>query len=347
MGILSAFRRNGVVDVLASPNSRQVLSPWADASHLERVAYSELIGPVDGELPVTRALAMSIPAISAARRLLISKIAGRPLRALNADGSLAPNQPTWLYRSNSTSGVSPWHRMAATIDDLIFYGWSLWATERGANGVLLDAVRVPIDEWETDHDGNIVVHGEIVRDPAAVILIPGDGSALLTDGAEAIRSARNMEKTWASRVRSPIPLMEIHDLSEDGMNQDEATEYVKGIVKARQNPDGAVIYTPSTVELKTHGEKATDLFVSGRNQSRLDIAGILGLPASQIDASQATASLTYATQESETAALTDRLSGWTEPIEARLSLDDVVPRGQHVAFEFSAPTLPTGTPRED
>lgn len=237
--------------------------------------------------------------------------------------------------------------MAATIDDLLFYGWSLWATERGADGLLLDAVRVPMDEWDTDQDGNILVHGEVVKDAKSVILIPGDGSSLLADSAESIRSARNLEKTWASRVRSPIPMMELHDLSEEGMDQKEAEAYVKDIIKARQNPDGAVIYTPSTIELKTHGEKAADLFVSGRNQSRLDIAGVLGLPASQIDASQAQASLTYATQQSEQAALTDRLSAWTEPIEARLSLDDVVPRGQHVAFEFSTSTLSTGTPKDD
>ncbi|KQQ22880.1 hypothetical protein ASF48_07010 [Rathayibacter sp. Leaf299] len=238
--------------------------------------------------------------------------------------------------------------MAATIDDILFYGWSLWATERGADGLLLDAVRVPMDEWTTDQDGHILVHGEIVKDDKSVILIPGDGSSLLADNADALRSARNMEQTWSSRVRSPIPLLEVHDLSEEGMSQPEAEEYVKNVAKARQNPDGqAVIYTPSTIQLITHGEKATDLFVSGRNESRLDIAGILGLPASQIDASQAQASLTYATQQSEQDALTDRLSAWTEPIEARLSLDDVVPRGTHVAFEFSASTLSTGTPRED
>ncbi|WP_157603074.1 phage portal protein [Rathayibacter sp. Leaf299] len=346
MGLLSAFKRDSISSVVASP--KPLLSPWADASHLEQVAFSELIGPVNGELPVTRALAMSIPAVAAARRLLISKIAGRPLRALNADGSLVANQPTWLYRSNSTSGISPWHRMAATIDDILFYGWSLWATERGADGLLLDAVRVPMDEWTTDQDGHILVHGEIVKDDKSVILIPGDGSSLLADNADALRSARNMEQTWSSRVRSPIPLLEVHDLSEEGMSQPEAEEYVKNVAKARQNPDGqAVIYTPSTIQLITHGEKATDLFVSGRNESRLDIAGILGLPASQIDASQAQASLTYATQQSEQDALTDRLSAWTEPIEARLSLDDVVPRGTHVAFEFSASTLSTGTPRED
>ncbi|MGO8609807.1 hypothetical protein ACC848_43405, partial [Rhizobium johnstonii] len=56
-------------------------------------------------------------------------------------------------------------------------------------------------------------------------------------------------------------------------------------------------YTPHNIEVKTHGQASTDLFVEGRNAAVLDIARLLNLPASLLDGAQSQASLTYVTTE--------------------------------------------------
>ena len=55
-----------------------------------------------------------------------------------------------------------------------------------------------------------------------------------------------------------------------------------------------------------------------------------------LDATTAGASLTYETVAGRNAKFIDYgVALYLEPIEARLSMDDVVPRGQRVAFDLS------------
>jgi phage portal protein BeeE len=71
-----------------------------------------------------------------------------------------------------------------------------------------------------------------------------------------------------------------------------------------------------------------------------------------MDASLSTASLTYSTQEGQRNEFADfTLPYWLEPIQQRLSLDDVVPSGQRVRFDltdlYTTTPSPTGTITED
>jgi hypothetical protein len=99
------------------------------------------------------------------------------------------------------------------------------------------------------------------------------------------------------------------------------------------------------------GESASSYLVEARNAVRLDVANMTGLPAASLDGSLSTASLTYSTQEGARTELADALRGWTDPISARLSQDDVVPRGQRVRFDVTDLATPTptatGIPVED
>jgi hypothetical protein len=55
-----------------------------------------------------------------------------------------------------------------------------------------------------------------------------------------------------------------------------------------------------------------------------------------MDASLSTASLTYSTQEGQRNEFADfTVPYWTEPIQHRLSLDDVLPQGQRIRFDLS------------
>jgi phage portal protein BeeE len=115
-------------------------------------------------------------------------------------------------------------------------------------------------------------------------------------------------------------------------------------VNARRAKNGAVAVTPANVEVIDHGSSAdANLYIEGRNSSRMDIASFFNLPGAILDASQAQASLTYVTEQNTRSSVYDlTLPYWVRPIESRFSQDDVVPRGQRVAFDFStlAPTAP-------
>jgi hypothetical protein len=78
----------------------------------------------------------------------------------------------------------------------------------------------------------------------------------------------------------------------------------------------------------------------------------MNLPASLLEGSQSTATLTYSTSEGKRNELFDySLPFYADPIEEAFSLDSVVPRGTRVRFDFSdfiaAAASPTGPITED
>ena len=82
------------------------------------------------------------------------------------------------------------------------------------------------------------------------------------------------------------------------------------------------------------------------------MARLVGLPASLVDATAAGASLTYETSAGRNQQAVDYgFAAYMAALAGRLSMDDVVPRGQHVAWDLSdltgLATTPTGPTLED
>src|SRR5699024_9980910 len=113
----------------------QIGSPWSTPATLETIVWPDLFG-LDA-VPLTRAEAMSVPAVKRARQIIAGTIARLPLDA--DPGTL----PIWLDRTDEP--VSAFHRMLWTVDDLLFYGWSLWRVDRGTTGTIRHAYRVRWD----------------------------------------------------------------------------------------------------------------------------------------------------------------------------------------------------------
>jgi hypothetical protein len=321
-----------------------VASPWAP-SQLSQIVWADILG--SETLPVTRAEAVTVPSVTAARKLIVSRIAGLPLVALDDAGPLT-KQPPFLQRTNGPT--TPWHRMCWTLDDILFFGWSLWSVVRGFDGQILEATRVPPEWWQIDPDNRITINGAPVSQEQ-VILFPGPDEGLCVFACRSIRAAKNVESAWAGRIRNPVPLVDLHRTSDNEMEGDEVVDMIDAFTSARRDVNGAVTSTPADVELKVFGESASSYLVEARNAVRLDIANMTGLPAAALDGSLSTASLTYTTQAGTRTDIADALDGWMDPIAARLSQDDVVSRGTRVRFDvtdIATPTpTPTGTPVED
>lgn len=304
-------------------------------------------------LPLDRSVAISVPSVSRGRNLLVGAIEQYPLVALDRDGLLA-TQPTWLYRTDGD--VTPQERIAWTVDDLIFHGVSLWLVTRGSFGQILTAEWCPRDDWRI-YDGELMV-----RTPGTVewwevsereyILINSPFEGLLNIAARTIRGAISTEEAWVGRMRNPIPLIELKVTDDSELDEDEIKDQVITWAQARTGVNGAVSWTPPGIEVRTHGEVKADLYTEGRNAIRTDIGNYLNIPTSMMDGSLAEASLTYQTTEGvRNRFQAESIPFWTQPIEAALSMDNVVPRGTRIRFDRSADYAPippsTGIPVED
>jgi hypothetical protein len=331
-----------------SASSVGVLTPWSEQVGLAQIVADEIGYAANG---VTRAEALSVPAIAKGRAILHALIVQRPLVALDRNGRVDP-QPTWLYRSDT--GISPQYRLACILDDLIFSDSSGLLVNRSTvdRTRILDAVHVPRSRWSVDAAGRVLIDGQLVDEADAFVLIPGPGPGLLNQAADHIRAAKDLDRAWQARARNPFPAMELHEVEDNGMTQDEASDYVEAVAKARRNPDAAVMFTPHNIDLRSHAAEVTDFYDGGRNALRLDFANFLNLPAALLEGSLSTASLTYSTQEGKRNEVFDYSVGyWIAPIQDALSGDNVCPRGQRIRFDFadleSTTATPTGAAMED
>lgn len=353
MGVLDRLRKNTrAVERMSA--GLPLVSPLAGTtSQMSQLVYSEFFAGEVAEL--TREGALSIPPLKRGRDILVGTIASLQLQEW---AEANETTPAWLR--NSTSGISPWHRMAMTIDDLLFYDWSAWTVKRDGSDAIIDALRIPYERWSIDDTtGAVYVDGSQVS-ADEIIVFPGNGSGgILATGSTTIKGYRALERSWIGRAQNPIPLVELHQTSDDpltdGDDEDEENE-IRRLTDdwsaARTSPTGAVGYTPHNIEVRVHGNVQTDLYVEGRNAAVLDVARLLGLPAALLDGSMSTATLTYSTAEGKANEFAMySLPAWMSPIEARLSLDDVSPAGHVIRFDRSslvqAEQPAVATPRSD
>ena len=321
-----------------------IISPWQTGGPT-KIVWSDVFGTASEH--ITRAESMTLPAVVKARAIIAGQIAPVPLVVLDAADRLDV-QPAWTQRTDGL--LSPWHRMIWTVDDLIFHGWSLWGITRENNdpaGAIQTADRIPVEWWHVDPDGTIMVDSGNGPEPVEahdVILIPGPSEGMLKFATRSIRGAVLLEEAWVKRSRNPIPLVELHETVDGGLEEGDAETLVSDFIAAREDKNGMVSFTPNAIELRAHGETAPQLAIEGRNFVKVDVANFTNLPAAALDGSLSTASLTYSTQEGARNEIADyALAYWSDPIAARLSQDDVTPPGTRIRFDFAQ--LRSTTPR--
>jgi hypothetical protein len=314
-----------------------VQSPWSDPGNLTKVVLEDIVGAVEGIQVLTRSQAMMVPAVQRARGLVAGTLSRYPLKAYKGDDEL-PEQPAWLYRTDTD--VPPRQRLLWTLDDLIFYGHALWVVSRGAQGQILDAARAPIQRWSLNDKGGIDFEEApgrkrtLARSEYIYFRSPQD--ALLSAGALAVRTALAVQKGTSARAASPVPLINLELTDDWDRDEDELKRVQANWATARASENGAVAVTPVGIKAVEMGKAGADYMESARNASRIDIANIVGIPASELDGSLETSTLTYTTTEGNRNRLHDGLEMWRTAIEDRLSMDDVVPRGQRVGIDVTA-----------
>jgi hypothetical protein len=330
---------------VADPSTYPIATPWGSAD-LARILYEDVFGT---DAPAnTRSAAMRLPGVARARNLVVSTIAPLPFAALRRETVI--DSPPWFTACHD--GSSWQQRLAWTVDDLMFYGWSLWECVRGADTFPLSFARINRDRWELDADNRLTLDGVIVKDTRNMILIPGLHEGVLTYGVDAIRDATALYRIVRERLNNPVPQVDLHQTGGRQLNRDEIDDLRSDWAAARSGQNGGVAYTNEWIEAKPFGSGGENLLIEARNAAVLDLARMIGVHGGMVDATTPKASLNYETAQGRNGEFVDfDLALYMTPITARLSLDDVTARGQRVAFDTASITAPaqpsTGPVAED
>ncbi len=319
-------------------------SPMAEPDNLQAVVWADLTGQTAGL--VTRDSAMGIPALARQRHLICGVGARCPLRLVDTAAvspgppPILPEQPEWL--TSGTNGVSAYHRMLWTIDDLIFHPFSVWAVERqrSAVGPIVWAERVATDRWEVEQETDRLLIDDAPVDDSEVLVILGPHEGILNFGAGPIRRTLDNLEAAARAARNPSAYLEIHYDGDEPLTKERKAEVVQDWAAARRGEFAGVALTGKHTSIKEHGTHEAHLLIEGRNADAVDMSRLVSSPSAMADATSAGASLTYETTTGRNVQFLDYgASLYMDAIAARLSMDDVCGPGQGVAFDVTRLTV--------
>jgi hypothetical protein len=342
----------------ASPLS--ISSPWAPQDSLVTWALDDALGALlgRGDLTLTRETAMRVPGIARAHAIICTQLASIPFFQMDHE-ERTKEQPRWLTTSDSS--MSPYHRLYGAASDWFFYGWACF----GFTEDMSDCFHIPYGLWSITDDGEVVCDSDDVPAKYKSLMVPvplGFGeNGVLVNGADTIRQARNIEAAYVNRLDNPVPLsiLTVDGEMYDRWSDSEIDEFLERWVSQRQKSATAV--TPSYVSVTMPGQVEVDLYETGRNGSRIDIANHTSLPASILDGLRqggggGGSEIKYSGASKQGAARSELWDyGMARRMmlafEARMSLDDVCEPGLSIRGDIShlleIPTPNTNPTSED
>ncbi|WP_417561865.1 hypothetical protein [Microbacterium sp.] len=340
------------------------VSPWAPSSDIDSILVSQLWPEHDTASTITRDTALRIPGVKRAHDVTCGVLSRMPWRLMNDEVEVA-DQAAWLVTTQT--GIPPRNLRWGVVSDLFMNGWAVIGFETGPDDLPVDALHIPFGWWSIGPDGTVRVAehaaGSIparYRDRLVPIALGYGSNGMLNDAVDAMRAARTIEAAYRDRIENPIAqtVLTIARDMWDYWTPDERETFRKKWIASRSAPGGATSLKPDWVTVDYPSSIPADLFESGRNGSRLDLANHAGIPAGLIEASRQGGSGGTEMHYSGVANGASRnelwdygLAKYADAIEARLSLDDVCAPGLSVRVDTSnfltVPQPATGPTSED
>lgn len=343
-----------------------ISSPWTPQDTLQTFAADALKSALgDGkDQRMTREIALRIPGVKRAHGIVCTQYAGIPFFQMAGDVRDTA-QPSWL--TTSDSGISPYHRNYGAASDWFFYGWACFGfTAVPAEDPEADCLHIPYGLWKMDDNGIVHCDSDLVDEKYKTYLVAiplGYGeNGLLVDGKDTLNQARKIEDAYLNRLDNPIPLTVLRlrdDLYFSYTPEQRAAVRDEWNEGRRQNATGLLPKEAMGVDLPGAAVE-TNLYESGRNAVRLDIANHSALPASLLEGVRQGGSgggteMRYQGVGENGAA---RSELWDYgpakrmllAFQARMSLDDIVSSGKSIRGDltnmFATPD-PTTTPTSE
>lgn len=303
-------------------------------SHLQSVLVSDIFPGADlSMLGIDRSNAMKIASAAKARNMIVGAIAGMPLQGYrNRDALELSDMADVIVQPEA--GRPRAVTMAWTVDQMLWYGRAWWyVTERLPNGRARHVQLILEQDIDYDPERGTVTVGTQVFPESDFIRIDALHEGVLSFGRDVMTRAALTEMAAAKASNNPVPSIELHQTDGAPMSREEIDTLIARWASARSGKNGGIAYTTPGIETKTHGVAAEQLLIAGRNTAALDVARMMGLPAWAVDASVEGSSLTYSNVPSRSRELLDYvLFPYMDAIAGRLSMDDVLPRGQWCSF---------------
>lgn len=332
-----------------------LLTRWAARLLRPRATFSA--GPLDaliqaalgatGSAPVTRAEALSIPAVIRGRNMLCS-IATLPLEQHGPDNALVPNA---LFAQLDTD-VPNVVTLAMTVEDLVFDGIAWWrVTGRGFDQFPTSVMRLdpatvslqaPVQAGSAHqlpggydpHGATVWVDGVAVPE-RDIIRFDSPNPAVLTAGARAIRRAMLLDKAAAMYADDPRPLDYFTPAEgADPIDDTDAAHIIarwRSARKMRATGWVPASMTYNSVSAPSPAELQLGELIKGAS---LDLANELGVDPEDLGVS--TTSRTYSNAvDRRRDRINDVLAPYMRAITDRLSMGDVTKRGYFVTFNLN------------
>lgn len=289
--------------------------------------------------PVSRAQAMSVPAVKKARDLIAGSVGGLPVRIQNEQTRERLPLPPLLAQPEAHLARSV--TMVKIVEDLLFNqrSWLRIVEQDAKTGYptkvrRLDHVLVRENQKVyVARDGS--VQGDTLEQVPDELLIriesPTDG--WLTAGARVIRAALALDKMAARIAASPRPQGVFTPVEGvDPGDQDEIMAMLDTWNASRDTESWG--YVGAALKLNMLSWNAEEIqLAQSRQHAVLEIARMTGLDAEDLGVS--TTSRTYQNSEQRRLdRITDVLAPYISAIADRLSMNDVLPPGRVVRFGF-------------
>lgn len=332
---------------LATATTQVLTSPLTNASLDPAIAAAFGIN-TDSDR-VSRAQAMSVPAVRRARAIIAGTIGTFEWQALRGDDPAEASTASYLL-AQPDPNATPQFIFSWTVDDLFFYGVSWWhVTSTDARGfprtverIARERVLITYEETRAGYGYRAYLDGRRVPDNE-LIRFDGPDEGILATGATTLRTALMLDAAVRRFARLDVPLGYLtpaegaKNLSTapgsagiPGDDRSEVDLLLDGWEVARAERTTAYLNAATRYETVQLDARAIQL-AEAKQEQAAEVSRLCNLPPRYVNAPQASG-MTYATTEGDRRELYDlTLRQYVTAIGQRLSMGDVTPAGTRVA----------------
>lgn len=290
--------------------------------------------------------ALSVPTIARATSLLTTVVGTLDLKAYSLAWNGEEYEKIWIegesWMTRPDPNVTRNFIMSKTAKDLLFYGRAFWAvTSRYSTGFPATFQWLPANlvatpdqagpEWfgpskEPEFNG-------MALDPRNVIQFLSGNLGLVYQGRRAVRVALRLDQSAERFASNEIAAGYLQQKGGEPMSGEELAEMAAAwAANRRTNAIGAL---NEFVEFHSFDQDPSKLqLVEARKYQSLELARLTDIPGYLLGIDQS--GMTYMNAQQ---ARQDLILFGARPllhtIEERLSMDDVLPRGRHVQFDYA------------
>lgn len=293
--------------------------------------------------------ALSIPTIARSRSMICSMIAGLDLKQyqLAWDSINEEYQKVYLqgegWMSRPDSKVTRQFIMAQTVSDLMLWGRAFWyITGRYSTGFPASFTWLPHSNVETPNQQGPQYFGMpdevefngVMLDTSNVVCFLAPDQGLVYTGKRSIDIAIRLDAAARRFALTEIAAGYLQQApGTEPMTAEELGELASGWASVRR--ESAIGALNSAVEFKEFQSDPSKLqLTEARNYAALEMSRIAGVPAYLVSAPTSNGMTYQNAQESRRDLWLWGALPYATAIAERLSMDDILPRGRHVEFDF-------------